>query len=316
MTGAPERLARVYRRFAEREARQRSPVYAQVCARIAGEPRMLGFLLELAPAKWQPNLFLGAVQYACGRVPDWPWFRGAFAEHEDEIRAVMRARTTQTNEPARCATLLPALAALPQPLALLEVGASAGLCLLPDRYGYDYGDRLIPGDLLLPCRVNEATPLPRRQPEVVWRAGLDLNPLDVHDPDDCAWLEALIWPGEEERIPRLHAALALAREDPPPVRRGDLRADFAELAATAPREATLVVFHTAVLAYVGGEADRAAFAEAVRASGAVWLANETPEAIPGLGFAPRRPGEFLLVRDGRPTAWTDPHGTWVDWLGA
>lgn len=59
--------------------------------------------------------------------------------HADEIAATMAVRTTQTNEPARCATLLPVLAHLPQALALLEVGASAGLCLLPDYYAYDYG---------------------------------------------------------------------------------------------------------------------------------------------------------------------------------
>ena len=72
------------------------------------------------------------------------------AERRDEVEALMLARRTQTNEAARCALLLPLLAALPQPLALLEVGASAGLCLLPDRYGYDYaGHRL--GDR--PARV-------------------------------------------------------------------------------------------------------------------------------------------------------------------
>ncbi len=63
----------------------------------------------------------------------------------------MTTRSTQTSEPGRCATLLLLLARLPQPLALLEVGASAGLCLLPDRYGYDYQvagrhQRLIPSD--------------------------------------------------------------------------------------------------------------------------------------------------------------------------
>ncbi|HKS47230.1 MAG TPA: DUF2332 family protein [Amycolatopsis sp.] len=69
------------------------------------------------------------------------------------------------------------------PLALLEVGASAGLCLPPDRYDYDYdyGERVLPGTPVFPCRVDTATPLPERVPEIVWRAGLDLNPLDVTD---------------------------------------------------------------------------------------------------------------------------------------
>lgn len=307
----------LYRQFAEREARDRSPVYADISAHIADEPKMLHFLAELPPGKWQPNLFLGAVQYVCGPTRDWPSFRARFAERADEIREVMLARATQTNEPARCAILLPALAALPQPLALLEVGASAGLCLQPDRYGYDYGRARIPGELMLPCRVNDATPVPARVPEVVWRAGLDLNPLDVHDPDDCAWLEALIWPGEDERIPRLRTALEIARRDSPPVRRGDLLTDFATLAAEAPRDATLVVFHTAVLAYVREPADRLAFADAVAESDAVWLANESPRAIPGVSAEHdevlNRDG-FVLAQDGRPIAWDDPHGTWIEWL--
>jgi len=305
-------IPEVYRGFAEREARPRSPVYAEIAAHIAEDERMLAFLGELPRPKWQPNLFLGAVQYLCGPARGWPWFRDRFAERADEIREVMLARTTQTNEPARCATLLPALAALPQPLALIEVGASAGLCLLPDKYGYDYGRVRIPGPLVLPCRAGERTPLPSRVPEVVWRAGLDLNPLDASSADDRAWLEALIWPGEEERLPRLRAALDLARAEGVDVRRGDLRTDLPALAAQAPAEATLVVFHTAVLAYVRAEADRRAFGETVRKAGAVWLANENPAAIPGVDLRGR--GEFLLAVDGRPTAWTDPHGTWIDWL--
>ena len=47
-------------------------------------------------------------------------------------------RSTKTNEPRRCAGLLPVLAGIAGPLALLEVGASAGLCLYPDRYSYSY----------------------------------------------------------------------------------------------------------------------------------------------------------------------------------
>src|SRR6266567_66998 len=96
----------------------------------------------------------------------------------------MLSRTTQTNEPARCAVMLPLLAQLPQPLALLEVGASAGLCLLPDRYGYDYdGYTLGSGPPVLKTHVENDPPLPNHLPEIVWRAGLDLDPIDVTDDD-------------------------------------------------------------------------------------------------------------------------------------
>ncbi|HET6503241.1 MAG TPA: DUF2332 domain-containing protein [Amycolatopsis sp.] len=316
-----ERIARIYRRFAETEAPGRSAVYAEISAKIAEDPEMIAFLAGMPPTKWQPNLFYGAVQYRTGPVRDWPGFRAAVAADGPEIRAVMSRRATQTNEPSRCATLLPALSALPQPIALIEVGASAGLCLLPDRYGYDYDQegvaRRIPGSLVFPCRANAATPVPDRAPEVVWRAGLDLDPLDPADPDDRAWLDALIWPGEEERRPRLHAALEIARADPPRVVRGDLRADLPALAAEAPRDATLVVFHTAVLAYLHQDvAGRRSFVDSVRATGAVWLANEVPQVLPGVDpdAVGVRPGDFVLARDGRPVARTDPHGTWVEWL--
>ncbi|GAA4668232.1 DUF2332 domain-containing protein [Amycolatopsis dongchuanensis] len=308
-------VAELYRRFAEHETAGRSQVYTEICTRIAEDAEVLAFLEELPQAKRQPNLFLAAVQYLCGPTRDWASFRESFAERRGDIREVIVSRSTQTNEPARCATLLPALAALPQPLALLEVGASAGLCLQPDRYGYDYGRVSLPGEPVLPCRANDATPLPSRVPEVVWRAGLDLNPLDVRDPAECAWLEALIWPGEEERLPRLRAALEVARRDPPPVHRGDLRTDFTALAAQAPPEATLVVFHTAVLAYVRDAGERAAFADAVRATGAVWLANENAAVIPGCEVS-AVPGTFTLARDAQAIARTDPHGSWVEWLPA
>ncbi|HUZ56387.1 MAG TPA: DUF2332 family protein [Streptosporangiaceae bacterium] len=37
-------------------------------------------------------------------------------------------------------------------------------------------------------------PLPARVPEISWRAGLDLNPLDVSSDDDVRWLSCLVWP--------------------------------------------------------------------------------------------------------------------------
>src|SRR5260370_1070524 len=102
----------------------------------------------------------------------------------------------------------------------------------------------------LRCEPQGPVPLPAELPEIIWRAGLDLNPLDVHDADDVRWLSCLVWPGEGDREQRLAAALASARRDPPVVHRGDLLTDLPALAAQAPPDATLVVYHTSVLAYV------------------------------------------------------------------
>jgi hypothetical protein len=60
------------------------------------------------------------------------------------------------------------------------------------------------------CAASEATPLPAAPPRIVWRAGLDLNPLDAADPAEAAWLETLVWPEQSKRLVRLRAALKIA----------------------------------------------------------------------------------------------------------
>jgi hypothetical protein len=155
-------------------------------------------------------------------------------EDHARIRKVMLAHTTQTNEPGRCAVLLPVLAQLRQPLALLEVGASAGLCLLPDRYGYDYGVARIEPCVstgcsepspIFPCEATGSVPFPIAVPQVVWRCGLDLNPVNLHCDEDVQWLETLVWPEQTKRAQRLRAAIEIARLDPPRVVKGDLLTD-------------------------------------------------------------------------------------------
>ncbi len=126
---------------------------------------------------------------------------------------------------------------------------------------------------MFPCRAAAGTPVPKRDVEVTWRVGLDLSPLDLNDAAEVRWLEALVWPGEEYRLPRLRAACEIARRYPPRIVRGDLRADLRQLAEQAPTDATLVIFHTAVLAYVHDPADRAEFARSVAALNAVWIAK-------------------------------------------
>ena len=130
---------------------------------VAEDREILAWLDGLPVGKRQPNLLFAAYRAVAGTPAGWPEFRAVLGERRGEIEALMLERRTQTNEPARCALMLPLLAALPQPLALLEVGASAGLCLLPDHYGYDYdGHRLGNGSPTLRCTPEGPVPLPRR----------------------------------------------------------------------------------------------------------------------------------------------------------
>jgi hypothetical protein len=300
-----------YRAFAL-EALGRSAPYAELATAVAGDSVVLGFLDNLPVAKRQPNLLFAAACYLLGEPADLPALRTLVRDQQDELTSTMLTRRTQTNEPARCATLLPVLALLPEPLALIEVGASAGLTLLVDRYSYDYDGHLVQGTdpraPVLACQPRGQVPLPTRVPEVAWRAGLDLNPLDVTDEDDVRWLECLLWPGETGRRERL-----AARRDPPRIYRGDLLADVPALVSQAPPGATVVIYHSAVLAYVDGP-QRAAFAGLVRALNAVWISNEGAGVVPGVEVPRRGGGHFVLARDTTPVAFTDGHGTWLHWL--
>jgi transposase len=140
------------------------------------------------------------------------------------------------------------------------------------------------------------------------------DPLDVNCDDDGRWLECLVWPGEGDRAQRLAAAIATARRDPPVLHRGDLLTGLPALAARAPAAATLVVYHSAVLAYLT-PADRRRFAATVRGLPVVWLSNEGPGVVPGLPIPPYQGAPFVLARDGHtPMALTDSHGTWLQWL--
>ncbi|WP_292418598.1 DUF2332 domain-containing protein [Mesorhizobium sp.] len=251
-----------YVRFADTEAHARSPIYEGLARAVAGDRETLGFLSTLPDIKRQPNLLLAAMRHLFGTPTGWGEFRQALLAHPDSVRSLMLERSTQTNEPGRCAALLPVLARFPQPLALLEVGTSAGLCLMPDLYGYDYGRGVIRAPAMASeppvfrCSASKTTPLPTTVPHVVWRAGLDLSPIDAAVPAQVAWLETLVWPEQTARLANLRAAVKVATSVKPRVVKGDLRGgDLVRLCSEAPRDATLVVFHTAVLDYVSDPAE-------------------------------------------------------------
>ncbi|HET6673331.1 MAG TPA: DUF2332 domain-containing protein [Agromyces sp.] len=311
-----------YRAFAEVEARGMSARYEAWAEGVATDAATIALIDELPPAKRQPNLVFSSARFQGAPPVPYPIFRDWLHAHWVEVRATALTHATQTNEAARCALHLPALAGIEEPLALLEVGASAGLCLYPDRYSYRYSGhpQLDPGDgpstVVLECEANGPVPVPDRLPEVVWRGGIDLNPLDVRRPDDLAWLDALVWPEHDDRRARLQAAAAIVAADPPRIIAGDLNERVRGLAAEVPPEATLVVFHTAVLMYLD-ENGRAAFAQTVRSLPGHWLSVEGRSVTPGIRVredVENDSTDMVLALDGVQLAWAQPHGRGIRWV--
>jgi len=312
-------IAEMYGWFAD-ETRGSSSVYESFALGVARDVAVLSLLQRLPAGKRQPNLFFAAARFLGFKGEEFEEFRTWVFQNESSLIETMMTRRTQTNEVGRCATLLPALAQLQQPLALLEVGASAGLCLFPDRYAYDYDGRHV-GDPAAPLRISCQTfgdvPLPAAIPKVVWRAGIDLEPVDVRSDEDVRWLESLVWPGQSERLVRLRSAVAFARQERPRVVAGDLNDRLRALASEVPPDATLVVFHSAVLAYLNEE-DRRRFVATVTSLPGHWISNEGPTVVSDIALPSRatrapHPSPFLLALDGRAIAWTGPHGDFIDW---
>lgn len=310
--------AALYRNFAEVEARGVSPVFFEWASSIADDEDVLALIGELPLRKRQPNLVFAAARLRGAPVAGYTALRSWLLSHWAEVEPVILERSTQTNEAGRCAVLLPVLSRLEGPLALIEAGAAAGLCLYPDKYSYRYrtGKDVIsldpaegPSAVELPCRI-DAESVPNRLPEVVSRTGVDLNPLDVNDLSQVEWLETLIWPEHDARRTRLRSAATITAAEPPALRRGDLVEAIPELVRAAPHGARVVVFHNAVLVYLEPER-RAQFVELMNSMPEVtWISNEGEHVMPTVAEQVTVPvnGRSIVAVNGRAHALVGPHG--------
>lgn len=306
-----------------------SPCFADWAGSVVDDPPVMEWIASLPQIKQQPNLVFAAARWHGVAAPGpYDGLRAALLGDDGTIRATIMARATQTNEAGRLATLVPAFAALAdgQPLALVEAGASAGLCLYPDRWGYEWSTNsetvaLGPIDPRLACVVEGPVPFPVQRPDVAWRGGIDLNPLDVTDGDDMAWLTNLIWPEHDDRRLLLRKAIEIAATDPPTIVRGDLLAVLPAQVERAAEHGRVVVFHSAVIAYLDAD-QRSRFTRMMTdlvADGAChWVSNEGPKILPEVyATGPTMPDDaarLVLGVDGRAVAWTDGHGRAMTWL--
>lgn len=245
---------------------------------------------------------------------------------EPDAIAAWLASPPQTNETARAAALLPALGAIAarfeRPLALYEIGSSAGLILQLDRFFYDFdvwrwGDPTS-GVRLAPEIRGDPPPAPAPF-DVIDRRGCDRAPIDPGDPAAALRLRAYCWPDQRARVDRLTAAMALATEAGLSVAAAEA-ADWVEASLPPLRtDAVRVLLHTIVWQYLPEE-QQTRIAHAMEAAGAAatadaplaWLRLE-PDV--GLGAVALRvtlwPGGTTEI-----LAEADAHGRWLRWGAA
>ncbi|MWV47919.1 DUF2332 family protein [Rathayibacter sp. VKM Ac-2803] len=311
-----------YRRAAV-ELAQTSELQVQWALSIAADDATVALIDELPRAHRQPSLVFSVARLlGAPASPDIvEWLREAWPR----VAPVAAERLTQTNEALRCAPLVAALervTAPDEPVALIEVGASAGLCLAPERYSYAFSaegveTRLGRGGPLLRCEVTGGG-APTRLPNVAWRRGVDLRPLDVRSAEDRAWLEALLPPDRPERTARLQEAVGVLQEDPPEIVAGDAADALPRLLDAVPRGLRAVVVSLGTLVYLPRAARERVLA-AVDAGGASLVTLEAEGLLPQVaaaraGLSAPAPTPFVLAADGVPLACATPHGGALSWL--
>lgn len=357
MTDRRDQLATRCRELGAECQRDGMPMYARLCEYAAADSFVLALLDRARPGQARPVLLLAAAQRVLFDHPSHPLaqyypsvsgspvasgdpgptFAAFLREHAGAVGELIATRATQTNEVNRsvavAAVLREATVDLPSaPIALVELGPSAGLNLRADTYAIELAGRGLHqatgSEVRLVCQlVGGGVPgLDRPLPPVVDRVGLDLHPIDVRtDRDDLRWLEACLWPEQTERLVRFRAAVAAARRDPPRLVQGDLLDDLPALLDALPAGAHAFVFHSWVLTYVARERRPAlldALAAAAQHRAVSWFSAEAPTVVPGLA-APEIPDDGTTVlglttwREGatrtRVLGTCHPHLRWLAW---
>ncbi|MFI5606313.1 DUF2332 domain-containing protein [Amycolatopsis sp. NPDC051903] len=305
-----DRIRRLFRVFSATQGQGGSPVYAALSDGVVTDDGLLDLLLAAPGEQRRPSLLFAAVNLLLAAEPGAPLAAyypihggsraiddrlvpafAAFCDgHRDELLRLLRERSTQTNDIRRCVALRLGLDHVrrrwPGPLALVEVGASAGLNLRFDRYRYRLNghETAGPSPVVVSCEVHGELPA-EPPPEITTRLGLDLNPIDLTDPDARAWLAAFIWPEQVGELATLRGAIDVALALPAPVVRGNAVTDTGQTLAELPGSEPVVVFTASLLSYLTAD-ERTAFADQLRASRrpVAWVFAEAPGLLAATGL--------------------------------
>jgi hypothetical protein len=299
----------------------RSPLYAELLRRYAADP-VAAEIVGPEPEWDAPLRMLGGLHFlVLGGRANWD---DPLELHRGFLSDFVQTQGVQTNEVQRSWVLVPLLLQIAQRTGaeafdLVELGPSAGLNLVWDRYGYRYeagewgadgaqlwfeGEerRLVPRELL------------ERRPTVRARVGIDRAPIDVTSEHGARLLRSFVWAGQDDRLRRLDQAIDALRVDPPELVRGDYVDTLPDVLAGLPREALTVVFQTASFGYIGDEGRarvRSVLEEAGEKRSLAFISTGKPrspeEDCWGLRIVYWPGGEREFA------GHADYHGSWLQW---
>ena len=233
----------------------------------------------------------------------------------------------QTNEAGRSANFIAALHWLASRIVpqfeIMEIGSSAGMNLLIDRYRYDLGG-VMSGPADAPITIQpewRGPPPPAGAFTITSLRGCDLTPIDVRSDAAADRLRAYIWPEITERFARMDAGIAMIRERAVDLVQGDA-ADWVEAQLVTPQVpgTTRVLMHSIVWQYLPTDT-QARITKAMETAAALatlerplaWIALETNRDT----FQ-----HELMVRywpsgsEMKVLGSAHAHGAWVEWIGA
>lgn len=335
-------LSQRFLRFAESECIGSSELYYHLSLAVADDNELLRLAKTAKEGQPVPNLFFGAVHYLLNSFreaplaryyaslsgshsgnPDnaFPAFRNFTLSHREAVSELLATRLVQTNEVRRCAYLFPSIMYAARrfkgrPLALIEIGTSAGLNLLWDRYAYRYGGSEGLGDNESPVMIHSEfrgeipdcvlDPIP----QVTQRIGLDLNIVDARDPDEAAWLRALIWPEHRERREVLDAALQHGSAINLDLRQGDGFSMLADVVSELPEGTVACIYHTHVANQISRESAETFLTELAEIGKSRDLIHIFNNIKPTLHLTVHKNGREEDI----PLAKFDGHARWFEWL--
>ena len=327
--------------------RASAPLYADIIRGVGKDDALKEMASHVKPGQPKANVLLASVHFLLLRGVEHPLrrlypnlngglrfedadafllFKDFIERHCDDVAALIAKGVTNTNEVARCSALHAGFRAVAkesgEPLALIEIGPSAGLNMIWDKYCVDYfrdGQRIEVGPadagLAIHCELRGGKLPPfGPTPAVVSRVGLELNPVNLNDLYWRDWLRALVWPDQTERFMRLERAIAIATSERQDIRAGDALELLPDALAEIPEGRPICVYHTYVV-YQFTKAMREALEAILVTAGLrrpIWRLSAEGSHVAGDAHLKIR-HYHNGVRTERELALCHPHGTWLEW---